>query len=77
MVNWEILVAACSVVFTILGVVVPLFAHLDNKTEARFAQTEARAEAHQKELMELRKEVAQETKDFHGRLIAIEENRRK
>lgn len=30
-VNWEILVGAGLIIFTILGVVVPLFMHLDNK----------------------------------------------
>lgn len=30
-VNWEILTAAAALIFTILGVVVPLFVHLDNK----------------------------------------------
>jgi len=54
---WEPLVSAGAVVATILGVVVPLFMHIDNKTDAKIEA------------------IRQDIKDFHGRLIAIEERR--
>lgn len=46
-IHWEFLVAAGILVFTILGVVVPLFVHLDNK----FYQL---VEHHYQELKEIR-----------------------
>lgn len=61
-VQWEIIVSAGAVIATILGVVLPLFTHLDSKTEMRLARTDKQIEA-----------IYQEMKDFHGRLCAIEE----
>lgn len=64
-IQWEIIVSAGAIVATILGVVLPLFTHLDNKTEMRLAKTDKQIEA-----------IYQEMKDFHGRLCAIEERNR-
>jgi hypothetical protein len=47
-----------------LGVVIPLFLHSDSKMEANRKETAA-----------LIKSIADEMKDFHGRLCAIEEKR--
>lgn len=44
--GWEILIGAGAIIFTILGVVVPLFMHLDNK----FYQL---VESHYKEMKEM------------------------
>lgn len=49
---------------TNLGVLIPLFLHSDNKTEA-----------HRKETQELLKAIADEMKDFHARLCVIEDRR--
>lgn len=45
-----------------LGVMIPLFLHSD-----------AKMEAHRRETSEILKGIADEMKDFHGRLCAIEE----
>lgn len=66
---WEPIVSAGAVVVTILGVVVPLFIHLDNRTEATI-------EAIRQDIREFHSEFRQETKDFHGRLCIIEERRK-
>jgi hypothetical protein len=34
-ISWEPLVSAGAIIVTILGVVVPLFIHLDNRTDAK------------------------------------------
>lgn len=57
-IHWEPLVSAAAIIFTILGVVVPLFVHLDNK------------------FYELSKGTSMEMKDFHEKLIRIEEHRK-
>ena len=61
-IQWEPIVSAGIVVATILGVIVPLFVHLDNKMEKRLERTDQQIEA-----------IHQEMKDFHGRLCSIEE----
>jgi hypothetical protein len=64
-INWEPLASAGAIVVTILGVVLPLFVHLDNKTELRLAKSDQQIEA-----------IRLDIKDFHGRLCAIEERRK-
>ena len=64
-VQWELIVSAGAIIATILGVVLPLFTHLDNKTEMRLAKVDKQIEA-----------ISQEMRDFHGRLCAIEERNR-
>ena len=62
---WEPLVSAGAIVATILGVVVPLFIHMDNKMEKRMQKTDEIIDA-----------IRQDIRDFHGRLCAIEERNR-
>lgn len=66
---WEPLVSAGAVVATILGVVVPLFIHMDNKGEKQIA-------AIHQEMRDFHQTIQQEMKDFHGRMCAIEERRK-
>lgn len=82
--NWEILVAAGSIVFTILGVVVPLFIHSDNKTreqllEARKETTEQIGAIH-RTIDAIRQDglrFQEEMKLIHGRMCTLEERYRR
>lgn len=64
--NIELIISLIIVMATILGTTIPMYIHTDTKT----------SEFH-KDMYELRKDMADEMKDFHARLIAIEERNRK
>lgn len=64
--NWEILVAAGSIVFTIFGVVVPLFIHSDNKTREQIEAIRLDGLRFQEEM-----------KLIHGRMCTLEERYRR
>jgi hypothetical protein len=63
---WIPVIELAVLAFTTLGTTITLFLHSDGKTEE-----------FRKEVLSLHKEMAQEMKDFHGRLITIEERNRK
>jgi hypothetical protein len=61
-IQWEMLLALGVFVASIWAVMVPLFTHLDNKTDQRLVAIQQSVDA-----------IHDEIKDFHGRLCAIEE----
>lgn len=86
--DWTVLVGVASVIVTNLVTIITLYVHLDNKTENRLQKTNDLILEVRKSteflVSEIRKDVqnfnerwTQETKDFHGRLCAIEERNKK
>lgn len=62
---WIPVIELAVLAFTTLGTTITLFLHSDSKMEE-----------FRKESLALHREMAQEMKDFHGRLITIEERRK-
>lgn len=65
-VNLELIISLVIVMATILGTTIPMYIHTDSKIQAI-----------QNEMAQFHAEMARETKEFHGRLIALEERARK
>ena len=76
---WEPLVSAAAIIFTILGVVVPIFSHLEHATEARMSRfheenvrldnkMELRFSQFHEENMKSRAEMLSDLRDFHSHL---------
>ena len=64
------LITIGAALFTILGVMIGMFLHLGNKIDSLTLSIYA-------EMASFQKTMAQEAKDFHGRLCAIEERNKK
>jgi hypothetical protein len=72
-IQWQPLVELGIVLITILGSTIPLFLHMDSKIDRFQEKNQENIELMRKETNEILKSIAQEIKDFHGRLCAIEE----
>ena len=64
--DWTIIISVFAVVITNLGTVIALYLHLDKKLDEGRKETNI-----------LLKAIADEMKDFHGRLCAIEERNKR
>lgn len=64
--DWTVVISIFTVVITNIGTVIALYFHLDRKMEEGRKETNSILLA-----------IAQEMKDFHGRLCAIEERNKK
>lgn len=73
--HWELLVAAAAVVVSTWGILVPIFIHLDNKTDKQIAAIYQTLKEMREENKDFIERWAKETSDFHGRLCKIEEHR--
>lgn len=60
-IQWQPIIELSIVLFTILGSTIPLYLHTDSKIDAMHQTVDA---------------IRQDIKDFHGRLCAIEEQRK-
>jgi len=67
---WEPLVSAGAILISIFGIMLPLFMHMDNKTDRKI-------EAMNAQIQTIHNEISTEMKDFHGRLCKIEAERGK
>lgn len=56
-----------------LATYITLYLNLDTKLEANRKETNEKIESNRKETNEILKGIQAEMKDFHGRLLAIEE----
>ena len=65
------------VIATNLGTVITLYSMSDKKTEEHRKETTQILLGIQQEITAFQKSMAQESKDFHGRLCAIEERNKK
>lgn len=65
-VNWQSIIELGMLIATFLGTLIPLHLHLDSKMERNHSETNALINA-----------IREDMRDFHGRLCAIEEKRKK
>jgi len=65
-VNYEMIISLVIVMATIVGTTVPLYIHSSSQITALHQAVTAQISA-----------IHQEMKDFHGRMCAIEENKKK
>lgn len=65
-VNLELIISLVIVMATILGTTIPMYIH-----------TSSQIEAIRSESIQFHKDIYDEMRDFHGRLISIEERQRK
>lgn len=72
---WEPIVAASLLLMAILGTMVPLYIHSDNKAQKLIDSIRADMKEGREQMQRMREESQQEMRDFHGRLCAIEEKR--
>ncbi len=72
-IQWQPIIELSIVLFTILGSTIPLYLHTDSKLDGFEARNQSILEGIRQDM----KQFHEETKDFHGRLCAIEERNRK
>lgn len=74
--DWGVIITVVACLFAILGVMIGLFLYLANKIDG--VQTSLRNEVVgiRADLENIKKEIFNEARDFHGRLCAIEERNR-
>ena len=71
--DWTIVLTGVGTVASIVGVNITLFSWIRSDVK----EIKAEAAADRRDILSLIREIQQETKDFHGRLCAIEERNKK
>lgn len=72
-IQWQPIIELSIVLFTILGSTIPLYIHTDSKLDGFEARNQSILEGIRLDM----KQFHEETKDFHGRLCAIEERNKR
>lgn len=75
--DWTQILTVFAVIATNLGTVITLYCQMDKKVDEHRRETTAILLSIQQEITAFQKAMAEESKDFHGRLCAIEERNRK
>lgn len=76
-INWQIIIEMGLVFAAIFGTTVPLYLHTDGKMQEAINQMREDRESFHREMKELNKEINTEMKDFHAKLISLEERNKR
>jgi hypothetical protein len=71
--DWSQILTVVAVVLANLGTIISLYIHLDNKTDARIQAIQASVDGMREDSKAFQQAMLNESKEFHGRLCAIEE----
>ena len=72
-VNLEMIISLVLIMVTTLGTTIPLYIHSNQMTETKLDAIRQDINAARQDTKDFREMWAQETRDFHGRLIVLEE----
>lgn len=73
----ELIISVAILMVTTLGTTIPLYIHSSSQTAAQIEAIRGDVRAMQNEMHSMHAEIRADMRDFHGRLISLEERSKK